>query len=672
MKSQKRLKKLNTVLNDFYTAPEGSTSLENENYLVCFFGSILMLVGSICSFLSLHYFMNIDIAEIWFSSLVMFIMGIMVVLIPSVLKNEVVKSFVVIVIYSAYLIFSALVYYPYIGPAVFTIGIILMVISLLYKDNRMLLTILIITILVAEYFTYNDVEFNNWSVFYQAEMVTLLILSLVIITIQRINRRRAETLNNQFNAITKSEEKLKLTLESVGDGVITIDQHSKIEFMNPIAEALTGWHNQQAIGEPFEKVFKIVNEYTRESAPDPVKLVFETKKIVQLANHTLLMSRDGTERAIEDTAAPIKNANEHIIGCVLVFRDFSEKKEKQRLIEYLSYHDQLTGLYNRRYFEEELKRINTKRNLPLSIVYADVNGLKMVNDAFGHESGDALIRCVADVFKNECRADDIMARIGGDEFVLLFPGTDNESTEILVKRIKEKIEERKIMNINVSISFGWDTKHEENQSVMAVLKNAEDYMYQKKMLNSSSRRNSIIQSILNALQIKSSWEEVHTKRVGLICEDIGKAYHLNADEIQTLRAAGELHDIGMITVDEAIIEKTGTLTNAEWSEIRRHPETGYRLLSSTAEFNYIAEYIFEHHERWDGTGYPRGLKGESIQWKARVIAIADAYDAMTNNRSYRKALSEAAAVDEVKKHAGTQFDPEIARIFIEKVLGYKW
>jgi HD-GYP domain-containing protein (c-di-GMP phosphodiesterase class II) len=192
------------------------------------------------------------------------------------------------------------------------------------------------------------------------------------------------------------------------------------------------------------------------------------------------------------------------------------------------------------------------------------------------------------------------------------------------------------------------------------------------MLNSSSRRNSIIQAILNALQIKSPWEEVHSKRVSLICQDIGKAYHLKEDEIEALRAAGELHDIGMITVDEAIIGKTGTLTNAEWSEIRRHPETGYRLLSSTTAFNNIAEYIFEHHERWDGTGYPKGLKGESIQWKARVIAIADAYDAMTNNRSYRKALSEAAAVDEVKKHAGTQFDPEIARIFIEKVLGYKW
>jgi len=672
MHAQKNNKNITNILNDFYTVPEGSTSLENENYLVCLFGSLLMIIGSICSFLSLHYFMHIDISEIWMSSLGMFVMGIVVLLIPPILKNEIFKSFIILILYMVYLVFVALEYFPYIGPAVFTIALILMAISLLYKSTRMLIGLLITTIFISEYFAYNVFTFNNWHLFYQAEFVSLLILSVVIINIHMISKKRAETLNKQFVDIFRSKEKLKLILESVGDGVITIGQEGIIEFMNPIAEALTGWQQENAVGMSFESVFDIVNEYTREKTENPVNLVFKTKEIVQLANHTLLISKDGTERSIEDTAAPIKDINNNIIGCVLVFRDFSEKKEKQKKIEYLSYHDQLTGLYNRRFFEEELRRIDTKRNLPLSLVYADVNGLKIINDAFGHESGDSLIQLVADVFKTECRADDIIARIGGDEFVLLFPGTDNDSTENLVRRIKEKIENRKIMNINVSISFGWETKHEEKQSTLEILKSAEDYMYQKKILNSSSKRNGIIKSILNALLVKSPREEAHSKRVSLICAAIAKAYGLKADAIEELRTAGELHDIGKIAVDETILGKTGKLTNAEWVEIKRHPETGYRLLSATSEFNNIAEYIFQHHERWDGTGYPKKLKGESILWQARVIAIADAYDAMTSDRSYRKGLSEAVAVAEIKKHAGTQFDPEIARIFIEKVLNRRW
>ena len=138
-----------------------------------------------------------------------------------------------------------------------------------------------------------------------------------------------------------------------------------------------------------------------------------SNETIELANHTILIARDGVQRAIEDTAAPIKDRFGKIIGVVLVFRDFSDKKQKRLQIEYLSYHDQLTGLYNRRFFEEELKRLDTVRNLPLSIIFADINGLKTINDAFGHQQGDQLIQQVAEVMKAECRADDIIARTGG-------------------------------------------------------------------------------------------------------------------------------------------------------------------------------------------------------------------------------------------------------------------
>jgi len=224
------------------------------------------------------------------------------------------------------------------------------------------------------------------------------------------------------------------------------------------------------------------------------------------------------------------------------------------------------------------------------------------------------------------------------------------------------------MNISLSVSFGWSTKTQEEQNATAVMKMAEDFMYRKKIYNSSSKHNDTIRSILNAVLYKSPTERDHSSRVSVLCEAIGKAYSLSEDETRELKIAGEVHDIGKIAIDEAILNKTEKLTEEEWAQIKRHPETGYRLLGTSSEYYSISEYILSHHERWDGRGYPRGLKGEAIPWKSRVIAIADSYDAMVTGRAYRKPLSQQAAVEEIRKNAGTQFDPEIAKVFIQKVL----
>lgn len=486
--------------------------------------------------------------------------------------------------------------------------------------------------------------------------------------LRRAINNMLKKIETEQNKVKDNEQKLYATLKSVGDGVIVVGKDLRIQFQNPIAQKLTGWTQEDALGKPFDRVFNIINEFTREKVKSPITEVFETKSIVELSNHTLLISKDGTERSIEDTAAPIRDKFDNVVGCVLVFKDFSEKKEKQKKIEYLSFHDQLTGLYNRRYFEEELERLNTKRNLPISLIYADVNGLKTINDAFGHQTGDQLIQQVADGLKEQCRADDIMARMGGDEFILLLSKTDKSSAERLANRIKEVIEQQKIMGITISLSFGWNTKTDGNQSIFDVLKSAEDFMYRKKMLSNSSKRSAVIKSILNTLHIKSPRENAHSKRVSLICESIGKAYHLSNDDLKELRIAGELHDIGKIPIDQSILNKPGKLTSGEWAQIHSHPETGYRLLGTSSEFYNIAEYVLAHHERWDGKGYPKGLVGDQILWKARIITVADAYDAMTVDRPYHKALSEQEAAEEIKKNAGTQFDPEIAKIFLEQVL----
>ncbi|MDD3290726.1 MAG: diguanylate cyclase, partial [Eubacteriales bacterium] len=212
----------------------------------------------------------------------------------------------------------------------------------------------------------------------------------------------------------------------------------------------------------------------------------------------------------EDTAAPIRNTAGDVIGCVLVFRDFSERKEKQRYIEYLSYHDQLTGLFNRRYFEDELKRIDIENNLPLTFVYADVNGLKMINDAYGHDRGDELIRSVAEALTAECRPGDVITRVGGDEFVVMMPQTTTEEAEALLKRIDSRLEEIHILDVPVSISYGWDTKVDSDQSAREILRRAESSMYQKKEVNSDGLRDEILRSVISALRAQETEsEKVH-------------------------------------------------------------------------------------------------------------------------------------------------------------------
>jgi diguanylate cyclase (GGDEF)-like protein/putative nucleotidyltransferase with HDIG domain len=360
------------------------------------------------------------------------------------------------------------------------------------------------------------------------------------------------------------------------------------------------------------------------------------------------------------------------VSLPLKVRNAIELMKRNKEITYLSYHDTLTGMYNRRFYEEQLKRINILENLPISIIMADINGLKLINDTFGHAKGDILLKEATKAIENGCREFDTVARWGGDEFIILMPKTDEEEAQKVVKNIKDKCSEGEVGSIDLSIAFGWDTKTTLEEDIAKVLKNAEDYMYRNKSLESESTRSNMINTIMNTLLEKNPREEMHSKRVSEICKEIGKAMNLSDLDLKKLRVAGLLHDIGKIAIGEGILNKPGKLTHLEWNEIERHPAIGYRILSTSHEMLEIAEFILAHHERWDGTGYPRGLKGESSPLIARIICLADSYDAMTSERSYRSALSEEIVLEEIKKNSGTQFDPKIARIFVEKVLRKQW
>ena len=454
-------------------------------------------------------------------------------------------------------------------------------------------------------------------------------------------------------------EKLKVTLASIGDGVIATDVKGNITIINKQAEKLTGWEAGDAVGKPFDTVFNMINESTREKCESPIQRVLKSGLIIGLANHTALISKFGTEYSIADSAAPIKDSKGDILGVVIVFRNVTEEKKRRDQINYISYHDSLTGLYNRRFFEEQLDKIDIEENLPISVVMGDVNGLKITNDAFGHAEGDHLLQKAAEAMQAACRSTDIVARWGGDEYVILLPHTSQVEAEQIITRITNIESSMKVGPINVSVSFGCGAKEKKDESLFAVWKNAEDRMYEKKLTESENMRRRFINNVMDTLRDESPDQIGHFMRVGESSQQIGRAMHLPETDIKKLKFAGQLHDIGKVAIDKSILTKKGSLTQQEWDDIKRHPDIGYKILRSSKKTAGIAEYVLAHHERYDGKGYPAGLKGDKIPLFSRIIAVADSFDAMTHDRNYRKAMSLEQAGEELIQNKGKQFDPNV-------------
>ncbi|WP_066494929.1 HD domain-containing phosphohydrolase [Abyssisolibacter fermentans] len=346
----------------------------------------------------------------------------------------------------------------------------------------------------------------------------------------------------------------------------------------------------------------------------------------------------------------------------------TEDKKKEEKMKYINSVDFVTGLFNRVYFEDIIKNIDIEENLPISMIMGDVNGLKMTNDIFGHQEGDKLLKSIADVIKASCREGDVATRWGGDEFVLLLKNTSDKEALKLCKSIKEKCIDSKKNLSKYSISLGYSTKNKIDEDIMMILKQAEDFMYRKKLLEGKNLRSLGIETMLETLFEKSYETKGHVARIRENCTKIGKLMNFSSSEIHQLKMLAIFHDIGKIAIRKEVLTKPSRLNKEEWDEVKRHSEIGYRITLSVPELSQIAESVLSHHERWDGKGYPQGLKGYEIPILARIISVIDAYDAMTNDRPYRKALSFNEAKRELKKNAGTQFDPMIVHTFLDKVI----
>lgn len=344
-------------------------------------------------------------------------------------------------------------------------------------------------------------------------------------------------------------------------------------------------------------------------------------------------------------------------------------KDYMDKVEYLSFFDQLTNIHNRSHFEKKLVELNNEKYLPLSIVMVDLNGLKLINDAFGHYAGDELLKTTSSVLKEIKRPNDVLSRWGGDEFTLLLPNTKLSTAKLLVERIKILARKTKFKYGNVSVATGVATKVDIHEDISKVFKLAEQLMYQEKNSVDSSIRSETINTIINTLFEKSPAIKDHSIRVSKLASQIAMAMDLPDNVVNDVKTIGTLHDIGKIVIDSSILDKSAPLSKEEKMIVENHSLIGSRMLSSTHEYTRLASGVLHHHERIDGTGYPNKLKGIQIPLESRIIAVAEAFDAMIYPRPYKglKMTLEEVKV-ELITHSGTQFDQEVVDIFINKVL----
>ncbi|HHX23256.1 MAG TPA: PAS domain S-box protein [Thermoanaerobacterales bacterium] len=748
-------------------------------------------------------------------------------------------------------------------------------------------------------------EAAQWGYLVTATFEIIVALGIMFVHFEKA--KQMERLSKE--ELSKQHKKFEVTLKSIGDGVITTNVKGVVDFINPIAEEITGYFEGEAVGKHISQIFQKINENTGEPAKIPIETVIEKGVVKGLANHTALIRKDGSIVSIADSAAPIKNNAGEIVGVVMVFRDVTKERDMQKSreqlafivehsreaiysldtdyrirnwnlgaekifgykaeeiigesayilipkelhkevdeyistalrekrpvyyetvrlrkdkskvdlmisispiidsynnnlgisiiahdisdkvrsremlrrykmlsdratdiilfirysdgqiieanqaavkaygydieellklkindlrvdpniedvrakmkralkgirfetihrrkdgstfpvevnsiggilenqqvllsicrditerksfeeqLKYISSHDYLTGLYNRRTLDEKLTELEKTPPYPLAIIMCDIDGLKMINDTFGHEAGDQFIKAAAEIFIKVMRKEDFIARTSGDEFIILMPFTGKYSAEKAINNIRKNIEDFKDhgLPIPLNVSIGYAIVENENLTLKEAQSIAEKNMYHEKLHHGRSKKGSIIRTLIKMLEARDIITQGHSDRTEKLAVKLSEYMGLGQRQIDDIRLLAIFHDIGKVGVPDNILFKKGTLTDDERLKMQRHTEIGHRIAISSPELAHIADWILLHHEWWDGNGNPLRLKGEEIPEECRILAVVDAYDAMTKSRPYRSAMTHEEAVAEIKRCSGTQFDPYVVEKFLEVI-----
>lgn len=458
-----------------------------------------------------------------------------------------------------------------------------------------------------------------------------------------------KTQNLDFAAVIENSPHLMSVVDSEGRYVLVSP---------PVVQAI-GRSKEEIIGAAFEDV--LPEQVCREFR-SAIHQLQQTRKTIHKID---VVPIDDEEKVYETCLYPVQETCNCVTLIGIQSIEITDRKKAEEQLIHLTFHDTVTGLYNRTFFEEEIHRLSSDRQIPISLIMIDVNGLKVVNDALGHQKGDELLQEVATILLQSCRAEDIIARWGGDEFVVLLPQTTGTAAQEICERIRKACSASNQGIIQPSVALGYATKTQSEQTIQQVLKQAEDAMYRNKMLSAKSSRSDLVASLQQTLQEKSHETKEHAHRLQNVSVALGEALGMSGSDLDKLSLSALLHDIGKVAIPGNILDKPESLDAAEWELMKQHPEMGYRIAAASPELATFAEYILTHHERWDGSGYPKGLKGGEIPFLSRILAVVDAYDAMTHDRPYRKGMPSSEVLEEIKVCMGFQFDPKIVKVFVD-------